>query len=85
MQIYCARDQGAGSPAAPRSGAPGLPGEIFRTGIATQREPRRSKIPAFGEKMRRTSAHSFAVGGYFYLRPVARRKEAAQLPRFSSI
>ena len=62
----------------------------FRTGIVTQGEPRRIKIlysmiPAFGEKMRRISAQSFAVGGYFYLRPVARRKEAAQLARFSSI
>ena len=83
----CARDQGAGSPTAPRSGAPGLPGGDFRTGIVTQREPRRSKIPAFGGKMRHWGPHtgSLAVGGYFRFRPVARRKDAAQLARFSSI
>jgi hypothetical protein len=72
-------------PAAPRSGAPGLPGGNFRTGIVTQREPRRSKIPALGQKMRRTSVWSLAQGGNFRFFPVARRKDAAQLPRFSSI
>jgi hypothetical protein len=86
--VACAWDQGAGSPTAPRSGAPGLPGNFFRTGIVTQREPRRIKIPAFGKKMRRTSPHSFAVGAIFICarwRAGKKRPNSRGLARFDSI
>jgi hypothetical protein len=41
---------GSGPSAAPRSGAPGLPGDFFRTGIVAQRESHRIKIPAWAKR-----------------------------------
>jgi hypothetical protein len=58
------RGQGAGGslPAAPRSGAQGLLGDFFRTGIVTQRERSRTRMPAFGQKMRPPGHCALAFG-----------------------
>jgi hypothetical protein len=85
-----ARDQEeVGSPpsgsGAAQWGARAVGGNFSDGSRCPEREPRRSKISTLGQKMRRRGPCSLAQGGYFRFRPVARRKEAAQLARFRSI
>ena len=60
-------------------------GELFSDGNRYPERTTPNKNTRFREKDAPHEPAQFRRGGYFYLRPVARRKEAAQLPRFSSI